>query len=221
MRRLTTALLTAVPIAVLLAGCSSNGGGGSANPTPSAPTASTPAPGSTESTGDAPETPPHTSAGTSVNGTGGAVSTRCHTAELKVTVAADEGGGAAGTNYEALVFTNTGKRTCTMYGYPGVSYVAGSQGTQVNDPFQRSTATKKTITLKPGAAAHSSIGIPTYQNYPAANCKPTDVRGFRVYPPDETAAVFVSQPMKACSVKGNGVGLVLPVESGGGAGPIK
>jgi hypothetical protein len=221
MRRLTTALLTAVPLAVLLAGCSS-GGNSSAAPTPSAPAASTPAAGSTESTGDAPTTTPATPAGTSGNGTGGATSTRCHTADLKVTAASDEGGGAAGTNYEALVFTNAGRRTCTIYGYPGVSYVAGDQGTQINDPFQRTDATnKKTISLKPGAAAHATIGIPNYQNYPAADCKPTDVRGFRVYPPDETAAVFVSQPMKACTVPGKGIGLVFPVASGGGAGPIK
>jgi Protein of unknown function (DUF4232) len=218
MRRLTTVLLTAVPLAVLLAGCSS-GDKTSAAPTPSVPTASTPAADATESTGDAPATTPPTSAG---NGTGAAVSSRCHTSELKVTVAADEGGGAAGSNYESLVFTNAGKRTCTIYGYPGVSYVAGDQGTQINDPFQRTAASnKKTISLKPGAAGHATIGIPNYQNYPAADCKASDIRGFRVYPPDETASVFVSQPMKACTVKGKGVGLVYPIVAGGGAGPIK
>jgi hypothetical protein len=217
MRRLTIALLTAAPLAVLLAGCSSGGGGSTAAPTPSAPPATTAAPEATASAGDAPTTAPATA-----DGGGTAASSRCHTSDLKVTVAADEGGGAAGTSYEALVFTNASKRTCTLYGYPGVSYVAGDQGTQINDPFQRQTATKKpTVSLKPGAAAHASIGIPNYQNYPAATCKPTAVRGFRVYPPDETAAVFVSQSMKACSVKGNGIGLVLPIESGGGAGPIK
>jgi hypothetical protein len=40
------------------------------------------------------------------------------------------------------------------------------------------------------------------------------IRGFRVYPPDETAAVFVSQPQQACSVAGHGVGRVQPIASG-------
>jgi hypothetical protein len=218
MRRLTTALLTAVPLTVVLAGCSA-GGTGTPAPTPTAPAASTPAPGSTQSAGDAPTGAPSTATGTS-SGSGGGSTSRCHTGDLKVAIAPDEGGGAAGTDYEAMVFTNTGKRTCTLYGYPGVSWVAGDQGTQVNDPFQRQTGTKKTITLKPGAAAHATIGIANYQNFPAGDCKPVAVRGFRVYPPDETAAVFVSQPMKVCSVKGKGVGLVLPIEAGGGAKPI-
>lgn len=220
MRRLTIALSAAV----LLAGCSSGGGGSTPAPTPTVPAASTPP--ATASAGDAP-----TDAGTAATATaagggsssnGGTPATaRCHTSDLKIAVAADEGGGAAGTAYEALVFTNTGSRTCTLYGFPGVSYVTGDQGTQVNDPFVRENGTKKTVSLKPGAAGHATIGIPNYQNYPAATCKAIDVRGFRVYPPDETAAVFVSQPMKACTVTGNGVGLVRPIVSGGGSGPIK
>jgi hypothetical protein len=76
------------------------------------------------------------------------------------------------------------------------------------------------VRVQPGASAHATIGLPNYQNFPVAACKPTSIRGFRVYPPDETAAVFVSHPMKVCSVNGTGVGLVRPIEGGGGAGPI-
>jgi hypothetical protein len=47
-------------------------------------------------------------------------------------------------------------------------------------------------------------------------CKPVPVRGCRVYPPDETAAVFVSAPQKACSVKNRGVGQVQPIAAGAG-----
>jgi hypothetical protein len=46
---------------------------------------------------------------------------------------------------------------------------------------------------------------------PADACDPVAVRGFRVYPPDETTSVFVSQPQTACSAKGKGVGGVAPI----------
>jgi hypothetical protein len=40
------------------------------------------------------------------------------------------------------------------------------------------------------------------------------VRGFRIYPPDETAAVFLPDQTQACSVPGIGVPDIQPVTSG-------
>jgi hypothetical protein len=40
------------------------------------------------------------------------------------------------------------------------------------------------------------------------------VRGLRVYPPDETAAVFVALPSKECSAKGVNVDTVWAISSG-------
>jgi hypothetical protein len=205
MRRTSTLLLTAVAMTTLAtAGCTAGrpGPGGSstlpstaaasADPTTEVPTTEAASPSRTSATGS--------------NST-----TRCHTADLKVTIAPDEGGGAAGTEFEAVVFTNKSTRTCTLYGYPGVSFVTGDNGTQVNDAFTRTDGEKKIISLAPGAAAHASIGLPSVANFAAATCKPVPIRGFRVYPPDETAAVFVSAAQQACSTKGHGVGQVLPV----------
>jgi hypothetical protein len=39
--------------------------------------------------------------------------TRCHTGQLAVTVVRDPGGGAAGTEYYRVVFTNTSGMACT------------------------------------------------------------------------------------------------------------
>jgi Protein of unknown function (DUF4232) len=212
MRRITTMLLVSAPIVTLLAGCS--GGGGTAAPTPAA----TP-PSATSSIG-APSPSPTASltsaasASASPGGNGGQAggTPRCHTGDLKVSVAADPGGGAAGSSYESLVFKNSANHPCTLTGYPGVSFVAGDQGTQVNAPFARDPGQgRPTVRLLPGAAAHATLRIPNYQNFPADQCKPVSVRGFRVYPPDETASIFVSQPQKACSVKGIGVGDVRPI----------
>jgi hypothetical protein len=208
MRRIHGVLLVA-----LLAGCSSGGGGGTAAPAPTSSASSVPS--ATTGTGDAPvptaSAAPSTSASPDVP--------RCHTAGLKAVIAPDEGGGAAGTEYESLVFTNTSTKTCTLYGYPGVSYVTGDQGNQVNDPFTRTPGKRATARLAPKGQAHATLGIPNWQNFPAGDCKPAAVRGFRIYPPDETAALFVSQPQTVCSAKGKGLGQVEPIVAGGAAKP--
>jgi hypothetical protein len=141
------------------------------------------------------------------------VSARCHTNDLGVKPGTGEA--AAGTQYVPLVLTNTSSRTCTLYGYPGVSWVAGDQGSQVGDAFQRGGVDKKaTVTLDPGQAAHATLQMPNPGNYDEARCKPVSVRGLRVYPPDETAAVFVALPSKECSAKGVNVDTVWAISSG-------
>jgi hypothetical protein len=216
MRRITTMLLVGIPIVAVLAGCSGGGGHTASGPTPT-PAATTPAatPSATESIG-APTTPATpaspTPTSTGNGGQGGGGTPRCHTGDLKISIPADAGGAAAGSTYESLAFKNASGHACTLTGYPGVSYVAGDQGTQVNAPFAREAGwPRPTVRLLPGSSAHATIRIPAYLNYPAELCKPVSIRGFRVYPPDETASVFVSQPQKACSVKGNGVGSVRPI----------
>jgi len=199
MRRTGIALLSLVA----LAACSSPSSP-TAAPTPTTPSAAPPSTvPATTATGAAPATSA-TSAGTP----------RCHTADLKVTDTPDPAGGAAGHHGEFLIFTNSSGHKCTLYGYPGVSFVAGDQGKQVGDAFSRSGGTKKTITLAAGAAAHATILLVTTGVYDEADCKPTQVRGYRIYPPDETAAVFVSRPQTACSAKGAGVGQVHPITAG-------
>jgi hypothetical protein len=198
MRRITKAMLLAGPAIALLAACSS--GGTTASPPPATTPASTPA---TTSLGASPSSSPTPAKSLST--------TRCHTADLTVATAADQGGGAAGSFGEYLVFTNKSGHSCTLYGYPGVSFVAGDNGTQVNVPFTRTGGTKSTVRVKAGGKAYSLIILVQYLNYPTADCKPVAIRGYRVYPPDETAAVFVSAPQKVCSVKNKGVGQVQPI----------
>jgi hypothetical protein len=216
MRRITTMLLVSAPIVTLLAGCS-GGGGTAAAPTPATTTPAATAPSATSSIGGPTASPSPTapaSASASPGGTGGQSggTPRCHTGDLKVSVAADPGGGAAGSTYESLVFRNSAGHACTLTGFPGVSYVAGDHGTQVNAPFARDPGQRRpTVRLLPGVSAHATLRIPNWQNYPPESCKPVSIRGFRVYPPDETASVFVSQPQKACSVTGIGVGAVRPI----------
>ena len=203
----TTVLLIAAPV-LFAAGCTTTG-------TASAPAAAP----ATSSSAAAPSTtvppsavsPPLTTVPVS-NG-GKPAPSRCHTKDLALRTG--EGEGAAGTEYLALIFTNKSSRTCTLYGYPGVSWVAGDHGTQVGDPFQRGGTHKKvTVTLKPGRAAHTNLQMPNAANYDPAKCKPVTVRGLRVYPPDETAAVFVKLPSTECSVKGVNIDTVWAISAG-------
>jgi hypothetical protein len=202
MKRLVPAL--ALP-ALLLAGCSSATGTTASSPTPGATTTATSAaPAPSNSTSSA-----SSGGGTSSNGTA-----RCHAGDLSLKIGT--GGAAAGTYHTNLVFTDKSGHKCTLAGYPGVSWVSGDSGTQVNDPFERTSGTKKTITLSPGGQAHAVLITHAALNYPADKCKPTDVRGYRIYPPEETTAIFVKAPSQQCSVKGINLGQVMPIAGGPG-----
>lgn len=120
----------------------------------------------------------------------------CRTSDLRITVGGGSGG-AAGSVYTAVLFTNAGSAPCTLDGHPGVSYVAGEAGTQVG-PAAARTGTPSRVVLAPGAGAHATLRIVQYRNYPTGVCDPAAVRGFRVYPPDQTTAAFVPEPGTTC-----------------------
>jgi hypothetical protein len=189
--------LLAVP-ALLLTGCSAGNG---TTPSPTSPSA-------TAGLG------PRESSGTNESPSTGTGTARCHSDDLSLKLGT--GDAAAGTYHTDLVFTDKSDHRCTLYGYPGVSWVTGDNGTQVNDPFERGSGTRKTITLSPGGQAHAVLVTHAALNFPADKCKPVDVRGYRVYPPDETASIFVSAPGRQCSVKGTNLGQILPIVSGPG-----
>lgn len=198
------AILLTPPMIFALAACTQSASPTAASSSPSA------------STSPAPAAPVSPGSPTTTSPAAPASSGRCHTGDLALKI----GGGdaAAGTQREFLVFTNKSGGPCTLYGYPGVSWVTGDQGTQVNDPFQRIDPARRThLTLAPGKQANAVLVTHTAENYPAATCKPVSTRGFRVYPPDETAAIFVPQPQTACSVRGVGLAQVEPLAAGAGA----
>src|SRR3954471_4486034 len=129
---------------------------------------------------------------------------RCTTGNLSLRLGA--AGGAAGSTYEPLVFTNKSSATCTLDGYPGVSFVAPSSGKQVGAAASRNPQhAAALVTLAPGATASALLQIANEANYPAAACQPTDVSGLRVYPPGATTALYVAfrSVQKACSTNVN------------------
>jgi hypothetical protein len=190
--RITTGVLIS-GLALLLAAC--NNGSDSASPSvPSIPNSGTTQP--TTSTTQSPSSTaqaqqPAQPAPTATD------SSECKVADLSLKL----GGGdaAAGTTYRALVFTNKGTRTCTMQGFPGVSYVAGDDGHQVGPAAFRDGAKGPAVTLKPGASAFVDIGFVQVGNFDANVCKPTEVTGLRVYPPHDYDSMFLANPGTGCA----------------------
>ncbi len=127
----------------------------------------------------------------------GASPPRCTTGELAV--ALGEGSAAAGSVFRPLIFTNTGSRTCELRGFPGVSYVAGDDGHQVGPTAAMSGELGGQVPIPPGGTAKAQLQLVNVQNYDPAACHPVPVRGLRVYPPEDTAALFVPVEGTGCS----------------------
>ena len=185
-------------LALTLAGCSSSTTAGPASvpeTTAAAPTmASEPA-------------TPRMPTGSPATPTGSAVAPGCRSAQLNASLGPPEG--AAGSVYRVLIFTNTGSQACAMQGFPGVSYVAGDGGRQVGPAAERVGDAGGSVRIAPGATASAQLQLVNVANYDAAVCRPTPVRGLRIYPPGETAALFV--PVEATGCAGTPPGSQLTV----------
>jgi hypothetical protein len=121
----------------------------------------------------------------------------CSTSHLHIFLGGGSGG-AAGSVYTGLNFTNTGTTTCTLRGFPGVSFIDGSHH-QLGASAQRTTPpSSHTITLHPGAHASSILRITQTANYPRSTCKPVAARGLRIYPPGATRSAFVTYRHPVC-----------------------
>jgi hypothetical protein len=106
--------------------------------------------------------------------------------------------GAAGSIYVTLDFTNVSGGPCTLYGYPGAS-LASSSGTEVSPGASRSTTTAESlVTLDAGSTAHAVMQIADAGNYDASSCDPKPTTEIKVFPPDQTAALYVSYATSAC-----------------------
>ena len=138
-----------------------------------------------------------------------ATSGECKANELKPSIGRGEG--AAGTVFRPLRLTNSGGRTCTIQGFPGVSYVAGDDGHQVGPAAFREGTKGGVVNLAPGETAFATVGFVQVQNFDPSVCKPTPVRGLRIYPPHDTASLFL--PMEGTGCAGNPPGNQLTVRT--------
>lgn len=152
-----------------------------------APATSTPA-GS-----EAASTPASSSSSTPPSSAG---PSRCKAANL--TVSSDSaGGGAAGSVYSKLILTNSGTEACLLRGFPGVSLTADANGAPIGAPArQDGSSPVADVLLAPGQAGAAEMRYTQAGNY--SDCTPTQAAGYRVYPPEETASLFLAEPRTAC-----------------------
>lgn len=107
--------------------------------------------------------------------------------------------GYAGGVYQAIIFTNAGGASCTLYGYPGVSLVSASH-TQIGLAASRSSTTPvKLITLAPGATASAQLQIVDALNFPTSMCDPVKAAYLRIFPPNQTVSVYLTNTSETCS----------------------
>jgi hypothetical protein len=125
----------------------------------------------------------------------------CEPAALKASLG--PGQGAAGTFYRIIVLTNVSASACTLYGYPGVSFVTGRGGSVIGAPASRNPLVPDTlITLQPGQAASALTGIVDTGALPAAACKPGPASLLQIYPPGDRGALFLTFSAQVCTRPG-------------------
>jgi len=193
--RLPAAMLLA-SIGFLAAGCSSSG-------SHTASSASSRAAATVTSTPSASSASGQQSASASGSPSPGGPAA-CPTASLRV--ALGTAGGAAGSSYYPIELTNISSVTCTLYGYPGVSFVTAPGGSQIGATATENPAgPRQLVTLAAGATASALLQVVNAQNYPAASCKPVTARWLQVYPPGQTQPLDYSFSALACSAAGGSV----------------
>jgi hypothetical protein len=107
--------------------------------------------------------------------------------------------GSAGALHYQLVFKHISSATCTIYGFPGVSFL-DSDGNQIGPPAQERTAcSRQLVTLAAGANGYATLDITDPGIPPCAG--PGTVAHIRVYPPGSYAPASVAPTpgMQVCS----------------------
>ncbi len=148
-----------------LAACSS---------TPSQSSAST-----TTSQGSTSSTTTTSSSATSTTGTTKTAGNQCAFNNLTVTFGSPDG--AAGHTYFALNFFNTGSTSCTLYGYPGVSFLDANKTIIGSVTSREGNETPTAVTLKPQGTAVAPVAVTDSGISPCGGS--ANATYARIYPP--------------------------------------
>ncbi|MFF4774967.1 DUF4232 domain-containing protein [Microtetraspora fusca] len=131
---------------------------------------------------------------------------RCRTGTLRARVGTTDAG--AGQRYAPLVLTNTGSRTCWVYGFVGLIMIDGS-GDALRTRTRREAVQPRRVTLRPGAAAHARLHWTVVPSGTETSC-PRSAR-LMIIPPDEVAHLEIPFTAEVC---GDGKIDVRPMEPG-------
>ena len=96
-----------------------------------------------------------------------------------------------------LILTNSGTEPCLLKGFAGVSLTAGANG----EPDRRRRNPRRPppspTCARAGPGRHRHAALHPGRQLPGLH--PDPAAGFRVYPPEDTASLFLAQPRDACS----------------------
>jgi hypothetical protein len=193
--RILIALAAVAGAAGLLAGC------GTSTPAASSGTTS-PSASATTTPGTSPTAAatPTVSPTTAVSSQPATSTAACATSALHVVVPSGSGNAAAGSAYYPIQFSNMSGSACTLYGYPGVSFVSAAGGSQIGTAATRDpTLPAKLISLSPGQTVHATLQVVDALNYPAGGCGLVTAHWLKIYPPNQTAPLYVSFSAQTCS----------------------
>ena len=121
-----------------------------------------------------------------------ATAASCSSAQLEIT--ARSGQGATGNWAFPIIFRNVSHNACSLYGYPGVSWITASGAVigvparQVQDPASPAS----TVNLSSGQSAYSVVEVPTVANQESLGCRSIQAAGIRVYAPGSTSAILIT-----------------------------
>lgn len=187
-RAVAGAALTCV--AALVTACGGSSGPAAAPATTITVTASAAASASTGATTPAPATSSAAPAGPGP----------CPTRSLGTKVGISQG--TPGSTYTVVDFTNISGVTCTLYGYPGVSFTASKSGSQVQvgaAATESQAPERELVTLAPRAVANALLQIVHAGTYPAYKCDPVTADYLQIYPPNQTTPTYLSYTSLTCS----------------------
>lgn len=170
-------------------------------PTPSASTSPEPVPTGTvvtvepSATPSPASTPARTSDQAPSSAAGVAV---CDYGQLYIEAAVPLGGGAAGSRYIDLTFTNTGSAPCSISGYPAVHYV-DSAGQQIGaSAANASELSSSGGVLAPGESL-TAILRETRAGLYADRCQSVAATGYSIQAPGASQALVLNFASEACS----------------------
>jgi Protein of unknown function (DUF4232) len=137
----------------------------------------------------------------------------CPLSALRVTLGGWNGA-AAGTSYRSLDFANSSATTCTLLGYPGVSFVSTPGGAEVGAAASRIVGGKQLVLLVPHATAQATLGLVDVLNFEPQACHLRTAHWLRIYAPGQVTAGYVGWTARVCSGSKPVFLLVGPVQPG-------
>lgn len=192
--------------ALLITGCGSSGSqAGAPAPTKTVTTTASPPAATASATPSASPTP--------------AGPAPCATSALRASVGS--GDGAAGSTYYPLEFTNVSGAACTLFGYPGISFVTGAGGSQIGRAASRNPAVgSKLVTIAAGSTVHATMQVVNAMNFSNSDCHLVTAHWLKIYPPNQKVPIYLSFTAQTCASRAKSMHIlgIEAVQPGNGGG---